>query len=389
MQDGEVYLDANAGMPLRPEARAALVAALGLLPGNPSSAHAAGRRTRKVLSEAREAVAALVGAEPQDVVFTSGGTESNVLAIRGALAAAGEGRRGFVTSRAEHPSVARLADRLADEGTAVARAGVDRSGRVDAEAFAALVGTGTAVASLVLAESVTGTLQPVRAVAARIQGRGAVLHTDAAQAAGRIPIDVATLGADLLSLSSAKLGGAPGVGALVVRGAARDAASWRAPHGSGSQEGGRRPGTEAVPLIAAFGAAARAAARDLDAFAGGARALLAPVAAFTRAFPGGEVITPDRDVLPNTLLVAFAGCPGDAVLAALDALGVRVSSGTACTSLARTPAEVLVAGGRTREEAARAVRISVSWDTRAAAIGSLVDALGVVLPRVRAALATS
>jgi cysteine desulfurase len=380
----ETYLDGNAGMPLRPEARAVLVAALDAGPGNPSSAHAAGRRGRRLLSEAREAVAELVGARARDVVFTSGATEANVLAVRGALAAAGA-RRGLVTSRAEHTSLARLADRLAEEGVPVRRADADRSGRVDAGAFAALVDEATAAASLLLAQSVTGALEPVADVAARLAGTGTFLHSDAAQAAGRVPLHFGTLGVDALSLSAHKLGGPPGVGALVLR----EGAAWRAPHGEGSQEGGRRPGTEAVPLVAAFGAAARAARDDLDAFAARARRLVAPLVAFVRAAPGGEVITPAADALPGTALVAFAGCPGDALLAALDARGVRVSAGTACTSLARTPPEVLVAGGRSAEDAARAVRVSVAWCTSEDDVATLLAALRDVVPRVRAALATS
>lgn len=381
----ENHLDANAGMPLRPQARAALDAALDLLPANPSSAHAAGRRARRVLSDAREAVAALVGAAPDAVVFTSGATEANVLAIRGALAAAPAGRRALLTSRAEHPSVARLADRLELEGVPVARAGVDRGGRVGAAAFVALAGAETAVASLVLAQSVTGALEPVAEVAGRLRRSGVFLHTDAAQAAGRVPIALATLGVDALSLAAHKIGGPPGVGALVLG----ERAAWTAPHGAGSQEGGRRPGTEAFPLVAAFGAAALAAREDLALFAARARRILAPLAAFARASPGGAVLTPDDDALPNTLLVAFDGCPGDALAAALDARGVRVSTGTACTSLARTPAEVLIAGGRSPAEAALAVRVSVSWTTREGDVEGLVDVLRDVVPRVRAALATS
>jgi cysteine desulfurase len=378
------YLDGNAGMPLRPEACEALAAALRLPPGNPSSAHAGGRAARRVISEAREAVAALAGVRPAEVVFTSGATESNVLAVRGALAAAPRGAN-VVTTRAEHPSLSRLAERLEAEGVPVRRAPVDRHGRVRADDVVALRDDATALVSVCLAQSVTGAIQPVGEVAAALRTHRATLHCDAAQAPGRLAIESLAASAALLSLSAHKLGGPPGVGALVVREGAR----WLAPHGTGSQEGGRRPGTEAVPLVAAFGAAARAALADREEFVARSSAMLAPVAAFVRSFPGGEVLTPERDALANTLLVAFDGCPGDALLAALDQRGVQVSTGTACTSLARTPAEVLVAGGRTTAEAARAVRISTSWSTSAGDLDALVAALAEVVPRVRAALETS
>ena len=381
----EVYLDGNAGMPLRPEAREALLRALDALPGNPSSSHAAGRRARALVSDARDAVAALIGAAPREVVFTSGATESNVLALRGALAAAATGRDGVVVSRAEHPSLQRLCDGLTSTGRSVVRTPVDADGRASADVYAQCIDARTAVASLVCADSVTGTLQPVAAVASAAHTAGAVFHTDAAQAAGRVPLDVHAIGADLASLSAQKLGGPPGVGALYVR----EGAAWSAPDLRGTQELGRRAGTEAVPLIAAFGAAARAAAADTDSFSRRAAGQLAPLAEFVRAFPGGRVLTPTAGALTNTLLIAFDGCPGDAVLAALDAHGVRVSTGTACTSLARTPADVLLAAGMTLIDAARAVRVSTSWNTTADDVRALIAELGAALPRVRAALATS
>jgi cysteine desulfurase len=370
----ESYLDANASAPLRPEARDAVLAALDLGPGNASSPHGAGRRLRKVLGDAREAVAALVGARPAEVVFVSGATEANALAILGALAA----RPGtLVTTRAEHASVARVADRIEAAGGRVRRAGVDRWGRFDAGDVARLA-EGAALVSATLAQSVTGALEPVAP-------GPAPLHVDAAQAAGRIEVDVAALGASFLSLSAHKLGGPQGIGALVVR----EGAAWRNPLADGTQELGRRGGTEAVALAAGFGAAARVAKSRRAEESRRAADLIASLRPAVAAVEGAEILTPERDALPNTLLFAFDGCQGDAVMAALDALGVRVSTGSACASGARLPPEVLVAAGRAPADAARALRVSVSWASVPAEISALVAALPGVVSRVRAARATS
>ena len=375
----EIYLDANASSPLRPEARSAVLAALDLGPGNASSPHGAGRRLKKALGDARDAVAALVGARPGEVVFTSGATESNHLAIRGALDAA---PGTLVTTRAEHASVARLADRIEASGAHVRRAGVDRWGRFDAGEIAHLA-QGAAVAALTLAQSVTGAVEPVAEAAGRL--RGCVLHVDAAQALGRIPVDVRTLGASTLALSGHKLGGPQGIGALVVR----EGAAWRNPCGEAAQEFGMRAGTEAVALAAGFGAAAAVALARGNEEQRRMAELIAVAAAAVAAIPGYEILSPAAGSLPNTLLVAFAGCGGEAIMAALDARGVRVSTGSACASGARVPAEVLLFGGRDRAAAARAIRISASFRTDEDDILALTGVLAGIVARVRAAGPTS
>jgi cysteine desulfurase len=375
----EIYLDANASAPLRPEARAAVLAALDLGPGNASSPHGAGRRLRKVLGDAREAVAALVGARPSEVVFTSGATESNALACLGALAAA---PGAFVTTRAEHPSVARVADRVETSGRVVRRAGVDRWGRFDADEVVRLA-DGAALVAVVMAQSVTGAVEPVAEVGARL--RGAAFHVDASQAAGRIDVDVRAIGATSASLSAHKIGGPQGVGALVVR----EGTAWRNPTADATQELGRRAGTEAVALAAGFGAAAVVASARRRQESAAAADALAPLAAFLDAAAGAHVLSPRERVLPNTLLAAFDGCAGDALMAALDARGVRVSTGSACASGARLPPEVLVAAGFAPSDAARAVRISASWATTRDEILALVAALPETLARVRVAGTTS
>jgi len=375
----EIYLDANASAPLRPEARAAVLATLDLGPGNASSPHGAGRRLRKALGDARESVAALVGARASEIVFTSGATESNALAVLGALAA----RPGpLATTHAEHASVARIADRIKDAGGDVRRAGVDRWGRFDAAELARLA-EGASIVSAVLAQSVTGALEPVAALASRLAG--AALHVDAAQAAGRVDVDVRALGAAFVSLSAHKFGGPQGIGALFVR----ESAAFENPIAHATQELGRRAGTEAVALAAGFGAAARVATTRRDEEAARARDVLAPYFEFLASRRDAEILTPPEGALPNTALAAFVGCPGDAVMAALDARGLRVSTGSACASGARVPPEVLVAAGRSPADAARAVRVSTSWATTRDEIFALVAALPETLARVRAAGATS
>jgi cysteine desulfurase len=375
----EVYLDGNASAPLRPEARAALEAALDLGPGNASSPHAAGRRLRKLLGDARDAVAALVGAEPHEVVFTSGATEANALAIHGLLAAA---PGALATTRAEHASVARAAERAASRGAEVRWAGVDRCGRWDADELLRHA-AGASVVAATLAQSVTGALEPAARVGAAL--RGPAFHVDAAQALGRVPVGAAALGASTLAVSGHKIGAPHGVGALVLRRGAR----WTHPLGEGTQEMGRRGGTEAVALIAAFGAAAGAVrARGAEESARMAR-LAARMREEIAALPGAAVLTPREDALPNTLLVAFDGCPGESVMAALDARGIRVSTGSACASGARVPPEVLLAGGVARADAARAVRVSLSWASTDADADALLAALPETIARVRGAAPTS
>jgi cysteine desulfurase len=383
MPGPEVYLDANASCPILPQAREALLAALDVGPGNASSAHAAGRRLRSALSDARAQVAALLGARPGEVVFTSGATESNSLAIRGALAAADQA--AVVTTHAEHSSVANVVESMERAGREVRRAGVDRFGRWDADEVARLARGGAGLACVVLAQPVTGAVEPVAALARALCGTDVALHVDAAQAAGRIAVDVRALGAATLSVSAHKFGGPQGIGALVVREGAR----WRHPDAQGAQELGRRPGTEAVALAAAFGAAARVARDEATSTAQRMRRVLAPLSDFLDGFPGAERLTPREDCLPNTLLVAFEGCPGDALLAALDARGLRVSTGTACASAARVPAHVLLAAGFPPRDAARAVRVSVSWASTEDEILTLVRALPDVVARVRSAWTTT
>ena len=381
-QPEEIYLDHDASAPLLPEARAAILRALDIGPGNPSSSHAAGRRLRRVLGDARQDVADLVGANSSEIVFTSGTSESNALGIRGLLGALPREKRRIVLTEAAHPGTLTLAEALREDGVDIAVVGVDAQGVVSVADLASATGEQPCVLSISAAQSVTGALQPVAAIGRALPE--ASLHCDAAQLVGRVPVEFHALGAATLAFSAHKMGGPRGIGALVIR----DGAAFKAPDGEAAQERGRRAGTEAVALAAGFAAAATVARSWPVAHGAAWRALLQPLRAFVGEFGGGEVVTPDH-ALPNTLLVRFAGCPGDAVLAALDGVGIRVSTGTACASGARTPPRVLTTAGHSDVEASECIRVSVGVGSTERDVARLLGALRDALPRIRAALSST
>jgi cysteine desulfurase len=364
-----VYLDHNASAPLRPEARAAMADALDRT-GNPSSAHREGAAMRTAVERARADVATLVGAAPREIVFTSGATEANNLAIRGALAM----RPGpVVTSAIEHASVLETVQAAA---AAVRVVGVDAEGRVAAADVVAACAPGTTLLSLGLANGEVGSMAPVADVARGLAGRGIVVHTDVAQAAGRIPIDVRALGVDLLSLSAHKLGGPTGTGALWVR----PGVSLVATTTGGPQERGRRAGTENVAGIVGFGAAARAARVELDAASRRMTALR------DRLWDRIRVALPDAVVngaadeprLPNTLNVSFPGVAGESLLVLLDLEGIAASLGSACAAGGAEPSHVLRAMGRADAEARSGLRLSLGPTTTT----DEIDFVAATLPRV-------
>jgi cysteine desulfurase len=379
-----IYLDHNAGAPLRAEARAAMLDVLDGPPANPSSAHREGARARRVLEDARAEVAALLGAAPGEVVFTSGATEANNLALRGVLATSGE-RRGLVVTAIEHASVLEPARRLAEEGIALTAVPVDGAGRVDAAGVVAACDDGTALVSVGLANGEVASVAPVSGIAARLQGRGLAIHTDAAQAAGRLPLDVTALGVDLLSLSSHKLGGPAGVGALWVR----HGTALRPLLTGGPQERERRAGTEPVAAIAGFAAAARAAREELAVAASRMarlrdrlwHGLRARVPDVVRHGPVGD------GCLPNTLNVRFPGCAGESLLVLLDLAGVAASLGSACAAGAPEPSHVLRAMGLDDEAARSGLRLSLGPGTTEAEVDTVVDLLPQLVRQVRAGVA--
>jgi cysteine desulfurase len=325
------YLDANATEPLRPEARAAAIAALDLV-GNPSSVHAAGRSARRVLEEARAAIAGRYGAAPGSVVFTSGGTEANALAIHALQA----GRR-VILGATEHDAV-----RAAAPGAVTLP--VDADGVADLDALARLLAKGPALVCLMLANNETGTIQPIEAAAALCRRHGALLHVDAVQAAGRIPVGLV---GDSMALSSHKLGGPKGAGALLLA-PGSDVAPLVA---GGGQERGRRGGTPALPAIAGFAAAAAAPLPDLAGLRGLAEAA---------AVACGAVVLGGGHRLPNTSCLALPGVRADTQVIALDLAGVQVSAGAACSSGKVANSHVLQAMG-CGALAGQAIRVSLPW----------------------------
>jgi len=355
-----VYLDYNATAPLRPEAAAAIARALEVT-GNPSSVHRFGRAARRIVEDAREAVAALVGAAPGGVIFTSGGTEANNLAL------AGCGRRRLLVSAGEHDSVLQAAPDAV-------RVPLTAAGTVDLAALEALLGeaAGDALVSVQLANNETGVIQPIAAVADCAPRHGALVHCDAVQAGGRIPVELGALGADLLSLSAHKIGGPQGVGALILAGDLELAPLLR----GGGQERRRRAGTENVAGIAGFAAAARAAARDLPRQAALA-ALRDRLEAGVRGLaPEAVVLGAESPRLANTSCIAVAGLSAETQVMALDLAGVAVSSGAACSSGKVAPSRVLAAMGVDPALADAAIRVSLGWASEPSDIDHFLDAWG-------------
>jgi cysteine desulfurase len=355
------YLDWNATAPLRPESAEALRAALAV-PGNPSSVHAEGRAARRLIEEAREAVAALVGARPGDVFFTSSGTEANMLALSPAIQTADERRprEKLFISAIEHASV-RTGGRFPSH--AVSDLPVEKDGRVDLAALAhALAGTSRPLVSIMLANNETGVVQPIAAVTEIVHTAGGLLHVDAVQAVGRIACDINGLGADLMTLSAHKIGGPKGVGALIR---VREDIHFPEPLiRGGGQERGLRAGTENVAGIAAFGAAAAAARRQGTAEAERMRALRDSLESGLQAVtPGAVIFGAATERLPNTTLFSAEGLKAETAVIAFDLEGVAVSSGAACSSGKVQPSHVLAAMGVSPALTRGAVRVSLGWST--------------------------
>jgi cysteine desulfurase len=352
-----IYADYNATTPLDPEVRAAMNEALGATFGNPSSIHSAGQAARRLVDRARAQVAGLIGAAPDEIIFTSGGTEADNLAVLGAAAAPLGESKAFITSAVEHKAVLDSCAFLQTKGHAVTVLPVDRHGVVDLAALEAALRTDVALVSLMLANNDTGTIQPVAEVART--AKTIPVHTDAVQAAGKLPIDVKTLGVSLLSFSSHKIHGPKGAGALFVRYGTRLAPLVR----GGRQERTLRPGTENVPAIVGFGKACELARARLEADARRVAELRDHFEAQILARLAGTRINGGSNRLPNTSNIAFAGLDGEAITINLDMVGMAVSTGAACNSADKTPSHVLVAMGQSAAEARSSVRFSFGRDT--------------------------
>ncbi len=374
-----IYLDSNASTRLDPEVWAAMAAAADAF-GNPSSVHAEGQRARRAVEEAREQVAALVGALPGEVLLTSGGTEANALAIFGATA----GRRGrIVISGVEHPSVREPAERLAAGGACeLVAVAPEPSGALDPERILAAAVPGTLLVSVMAANNEYGGIFPVAALGAELRRRGILFHCDAVQAAGRIPVDVVAWGVDLLSVSAHKLHGPKGAGALYVR----RGVTLSAHTPGGGQEKKLRAGTENTLAIAGFGAAARLAQRRREAEAPGiARRRDRLERGILDAVPDARAIGAGIPRLPNTSAIAFTGASGETLLVRLDLEGVAVSVGSACSSGTLAPSPALLALGLPPDEARSVVRFSLSRETSDDEIARVLALLPPVVAAVRGA----
>jgi cysteine desulfurase len=375
--NGRAYFDWNATAPLRPEARTAVLAALEHA-GNASSVHAEGRAARQAVEKARAQVAALVGAEPKNVIFTSGATEANVLALTPALTVGGRKalRDRLFVSAVEHPSV-RSGGRFAPDRVEVLP--VDGDGVVDLQALRiALARAERPLVSVMLANNETGVVQPIAPIAEIVHAHDGVLHVDAVQGAGRIDCDMVALGADMLSLSSHKIGGPQGAGALVLRSDLHIAAPLIA---GGGQERGYRAGTENVAGIAGFGAAAAAATASWQADGPRMAALRDRLeAGIKAATPQAVIFGAGAPRLPNSTLVAVPGLKAETALIAFDLAGIALSSGAACSSGKVQASAVLAAMGVEPGLARGALRLSLGWTTTETDVERLLSAWMQVVP---------
>ena len=371
-----IYLDNNATTAIHPEVLTVLEEALRDVFGNASSIHREGQAARRVVEDARDSVARLIGAASRDIVFTSGGTESNNAAIFGAVAEGG--RHHIVTTSIEHPSVAEAVEELGRRGHEITSVSPSSSGEVAASAVIGAMRPDTRLVTMMLANNETGVVQPAAEVGRACRDRGIHFHCDAVQAVGKMDVSAVDLGCDTLSISAHKLHAPKGIGALYVR---RGLSLGRLVFG-GAQERRRRAGTENVPLAAAFGAAASIAADT--AWREGVRALRD---GFENEVAGMfKVSINGRDVtrLPNTSSITFHGVDGEGLVIALDLHGIAVSTGSACSSGRVEPSRILLAMGRTADEARSTVRFSLSRFTTQDEIARTMAVLRDVVPRCEA-----
>jgi cysteine desulfurase len=371
-----IYLDWNATAPLLPEVREAMTRALGETFGNASSVHREGQSARSVVERARRAVAGAMNAPPQSVIMTGGATEANNQVLRHHVRVFDEPH--VACSAVEHPSVLEVVEELGRTGVSTSIIDVDRAGRIDDESLHEALSEGSTLVSVMLANNETGNVYPIAEIADSVHESGALLHVDATQALGRVPIDFEALGADFLTLSFHKCGGPKGIGAVVVR----EGLKVEAILAGGHQERGRRPGTENVPAAAGLDAAARCVRervarwnteleRKRDLFLGA----LGEIDLEVRGDPDSR--------LPNTVNLAFPDADGEDVLLALDLEGVAASSGSACTAGSLEPSHVILAMGYPETDARRSVRFSFGPSTTDEELREAAEAIVRVVQRIR------
>jgi cysteine desulfurase len=373
----EVYLDYNATAPVRPGVAQAVLEVLGSGIGNPSSTHRPGHRAKILLESARESVASLLGASSGEIVFTSGGTEANNLAIFGTALRKRSGH--ILLSAIEHASVLEPTAELERRGYRITRVAPDGEGWIPPDSVLQELSEDTILVSVMHANHEVGTLQGVETIAKGLAGRGVLFHCDAVQSAGKVPLDIRTLGVDLLSLSSHKIGGPAGVGCLWIREGAPLEALLR----GGGQETNRRAGTQALPLIAGFGVAARLARQVLEEERERLRALRDRLEEdLTASYPGVRIHGRNRSRVSGTSHFSFPGIRAEDLVSALDLEGVAVSAGSACDAGTLRPSHVLKAMGCSREEAESSIRLSLGHASEPEHVSRFMVALGTIVARL-------
>ncbi|MDR1862513.1 MAG: cysteine desulfurase [Treponema sp.] len=388
MKEKRVYIDYNATTPLRDEVKAAMIEDLAVY-GNASSLHGSGRLAHARVEEARQAVGRLLGAPHEDIIFTSGGSESNNTVFQTMRALASEkdgrpksgGRNEIVTTTIEHPCVLNSAAYLKSLGFRVTFVPVDEYGKLNLGALKKALGEKTLFVSVMMANNEIGTIQDIAEISRLVKAAGAYMHTDAVQAAGKIPVHAPDLGVDYLTLSCHKIYGPKGIGALYVR---KGAPVFPLIHG-GHQEDGLRAGTYNNQGILGFGKAADLALRDLAEYSKRVSALRGRLKeGLLAAIPNIKINGHPEDVLPNTLSVSFPGAEGEAILLSMDMAGIEASTGSACASGSLEPSHVLLAIGVGPELAHGSIRFSLGWGTGGDDIDYIIETLPPIIARLRA-----
>ena len=378
-----IYFDHNATTPVEPSVAEAMSSALITTFGNPSSVHHFGQQAKKIIDEARSAVAELLVARPAEIVFTSGGTESDNLAIRGIadLAATTNGRRHLITSAIEHDAVLKTINTLGKrDGWRCTILPANKEGLVSAKHLADVIDNETSIVSVMHANNEIGTIQPIRELAAIAHDRGALFHTDSVQAAGKIPIDVKSLNIDLLSISAHKFNGPKGIGALWSKRGIRLNPILT----GGGHERHRRAGTENVPALAGFAVAAKLAMKKIETGDSATRSLRDRLENSIIETVPGAAINGNLDLrVPNTTNISFEELEAESLLIALDLEGVSVSTGSACSSGTLEPSHVLRAMGLSASRGQSSIRFSLGLDNNEAEVDQVVKILPTLVSRLR------
>lgn len=377
-----IYLDYSATTPVRPEVLEAMLPFLRDTYGNAGSIHQFGREARRAVDDARDRVAALIHADPREIIFTSGGTESDNLAIRGVVAASSPAKRRVIVSAVEHHAVLHAAEYAhAHDGADIVTLDVDAQGRVNPETLAALIDESTGLVSVMHGNNETGTIQPVEEIAQLCSKRGVPYHCDAVQSVGKIPIDVSVWPVSLLAISGHKLGAPKGVGACYVR----RGISIEPQSVGGGQERQRRAGTENVAGIVGLGVACELARQEMRVASARISELRDLLEREILERVSGAYVNGSRDRrLPHILNVCFPGIDGESLVLALDSEGIAVSSGSACTAGSLDPSHVLLAMGIAYDAAQSAIRFSLGGQTTLREVLDVVEVLPQLLERVQA-----